>query len=99
MAGKYIREGLWRVWRNYKNKEERKTNMRERKMMLAFRQTRRLRDMALISESDIDFFNEMSRQFSRAFVNLDNLTTNNMKIIDYINEEYIFNERGDVKVE
>lgn len=80
------------MWRNYKDKEDRKTNMRERKTMLAFRHTRRLRDMALISESDIDFFNEMSRQFERAFVNLGNLTTNNMKIIDYINEEYIFND-------
>lgn len=59
--------------------------MRERKIMLAFRHFRRLRDMALISESDIDFFNEMVRQFSRAFINLDNLTTNNMKIINYIN--------------
>lgn len=37
--------------------------MRERKIMLAFRHARRLRDMALISESDIDFFNEMGRQF------------------------------------
>lgn len=51
------------MWRNYKNKEDRKTNMRERKAMLTFRHARRLRDMALISESDIDFFNEMSRQF------------------------------------
>ncbi len=34
----------------------------------------------------------MVRQFQRAFINLDNLTANNLKIIDYLNDEYIFKE-------
>jgi hypothetical protein len=54
--------------------------------MRAFRQCRRERDMAAVSESEIDFYNEMIRQFERAFVNLNNLTSNNLKIIDYLNE-------------
>lgn len=53
--------------------------------MQAFRLSRRERDMASISESEIDFYNEMIRQFERAFINLDNLTANNLKIIDYLN--------------
>lgn len=32
----------------------------------------------------------MTRQFERAFINLDNLTANNLMIINYLNEEYIF---------
>ncbi len=59
--------------------------MKERKLMLRFRHFRRLRDMASISESEIDFYNEMSRQFERAFINIDNLTSNNLMIINYLN--------------
>ena len=32
----------------------------------------------------------MTRQFERAFINLENLTSNNLMIINYLNEEYIF---------
>jgi hypothetical protein len=64
--------------------------MRERKLMLRFRHFRRLQSMASISETEIDFYNEMTRQFERAFINLDNLTANNLTIINYLNEEYIF---------
>lgn len=60
--------------------------------MQAFRQCRREKDMAGISESEIDFYNEMVRQFERAFINLDNLTSNNSKILDYLSDEYIFRE-------
>jgi hypothetical protein len=91
-AAAYLREGLWRVWRNYKRGLWVQTKLKERKRMQAFRQCRRERDMAGISESDIDFYNEMIRQFERAFINLENLTSNNIKIIDYLNEEYIFRE-------
>jgi hypothetical protein len=63
VAAQYLRECVWRLWTNKKSNRNSKTKMRERKLMLAFRQCRRLRDMALISESDIDFFNEMLRQF------------------------------------
>jgi hypothetical protein len=91
-AAAYLREGLWRVWHNYKRGLWVQTKLKERKRMQAFRQCRRERDMAGISESDIDFYNEMIRQFERAFINLENLTSNNIKIIDYLNEEYIFRE-------
>lgn len=66
--------------------------MDERKLMLRFRHFRRLRDMSNISESEIDFYNELVRQFERAFINLENLTSNNLMIINYLNEEYIFKE-------
>jgi hypothetical protein len=44
--------------------------MKERKLMLRFRQFRRLRSVSKITESDTDFSNEMIRQFERAFINL-----------------------------
>ena len=37
----------------------------------------------------------MTRQFERAFINLDNLTANNLMIINYLNEEYIFSGNQD----
>ncbi len=76
---------MWRLWKNYKLKSRTCEKMKERKLMLRFRHFRRLRDMASISESEIDFYNEMSRQFERAFINIDNLTSNNLMIINYLN--------------
>jgi CRISPR/Cas system-associated protein Cas5 (RAMP superfamily) len=92
VAGRYIRESVWRIWKNYKYKLNKKTKMKERKLMVEFRKYRREREMENISQSEIDFYNEMVRQFERAFINLENLTANNLKIINYLNEEYIFKD-------
>ena len=78
------------MWKNHKLKLRVREQMKERKLMLQFRHYRRLQSMASVSESEIDFYNEMTRQFERAFINLDNLTANNLMIINYLNEEYIF---------
>lgn len=73
-----MRESLWRFWKNYKlkktmknlGKEETKytlrpikDTMKERKLMLRFRNFRRLRNVSKITESDVDFSNETIRQF------------------------------------
>ena len=40
-----------------------KDTMKERKLMLRFRNFRRLRNVSKITESDVDFSNETIRQF------------------------------------
>ena len=70
MAGEFIRESVWRMWLNRKKKIKVREQMKERKLMFKFRHLRRLQSMASVSESEIDFYNEMTRQFERAFINL-----------------------------
>ncbi len=48
-AAAYLREGLWRVWKNYKLKLYIPSRLNERKRMQEFRLSRRERDMACIS--------------------------------------------------
>lgn len=99
VAGLYIRESLWRLWSNRKYGLKRLEKMRERKLMLEFKVCKRQREMSLMCENEIDLFNEMSRHFERSFVYIESLSENNLLIINYLHEEYIFKNGLDLPLD
>ena len=88
----YIRESLWRVWKNHKMGGRLNEKLKERKLKVKFRLLRRVKNNSIIAEGQMDFYSEMSRQFDRAFINIENLSANNMMLINFLHEEILFRE-------
>ena len=48
----------------------REEKLKERKLKVRFRLLRREKDASIITEGQMDFYSEISRQFDRAFINV-----------------------------
>lgn len=60
-AAIYLRQGLWRVWNNYKRKEKRKAGEQERQAFCLFVNLRKREDKRVKEDIDLLLLTEMNR--------------------------------------